>query len=453
MRLSLHISPTAVSNAWSAGRRHLSTTAVRLRAFEEGDVVLLREKKWDPSHDGILLNLGASKELSTHRGKLKHAEIIGKNVRQVVETARGHGYRIHEPTLAEYVRLSPRLVTPIYPTDANTIVSLLDIHVDTPPTVPDNSPPLEILEAGTGHGALTLHLSRAIHAANPPLPTPPPNTTSASETTDSEAPAIEEDPVYGGETVSSLADSRLETWKAARRAILHTVDASAKYSKHARKTVQAFRHGMYARNVDFHVGDVSDWITGEMAARKTTQPFLSHIFLDLPSANLHLPNVAPALHVDGLLAVFNPSITQIVECVDAVREQRLPLILDQVVELGAGSVRQWDIRSVVPRAVARKNEVGSESESPMARSVGNSDVEGDSTVDAVPEGSDAASDAGSVGSGLRARDAELEQDSAKREQQGRHTVCRPKAFERVVGGGFLGVWRKMEPPSAREPKE
>ena len=30
------------------------------------------------------------------------------------------------------------------------------------------SPSLEILEAGTGHGSLTLHVSRAIAAANPP---------------------------------------------------------------------------------------------------------------------------------------------------------------------------------------------------------------------------------------------------------------------------------------------
>lgn len=406
----------------------------------EGDVVLLREIR-DPSQDGLLLKLGASKEISTHRGVLKHSEIIGKETRQTVDTSRGHGYRIYEPTLAEYARLSPRIVTPIYPTDANTIVSLLDINVDTPPTIPDNSPPLEILEAGTGQGSLTLHLSRAIHAANPPPPPAPASTES------SEATATAEDPGYGGEeTVSSLAASNLETWKSTRRAILHTVEASPKHSKHARKIVQGYRHGMYARNVEFHVGDVSEWIAAQMASRKTTEPFLSHVFLDLPNSHFHLPNVVPALRVDGFLAVFNPSVTQIVECVDAVRAQRLPFHLDQVVELGAGTIRQWDIRSVIPKAVKRKQEDESASEAPTSVSGADSDIEVDLDADTAVESSDASSDAASVdAAGVKARDAELVKDSAKRKpQEARATICRPKAGERVVGGGFVALWRRME---------
>ena len=76
--------------------------------------MLLRQKR-DNSHEGILLKLRASKELTNHHGKLPHSDIIGKHVRQIVQTNRGQQYRIHEPTLAEYVRLSPRLVTPVRP--------------------------------------------------------------------------------------------------------------------------------------------------------------------------------------------------------------------------------------------------------------------------------------------------------------------------------------------------
>jgi tRNA A58 N-methylase Trm61 len=175
--------------------------------------------------------------------------------------------------LAEYVRLTPRLVTPIYPSDTNLIVSLLDIHVDTySPT--STSPPLEILEAGTGHGALTLHLSRAIHAANPPR---------LEKSTQLQSEDGLEDAVYLGESVADLDHGNVESQKKSRRAIVHTLDISKKHSKHASKIVEGFRHGLYAANVDFHVGDVSDWIASQKSSRNTEDPFLSYVFLDLPN--------------------------------------------------------------------------------------------------------------------------------------------------------------------------
>jgi tRNA (adenine57-N1/adenine58-N1)-methyltransferase len=73
--------------------------------------VLLREKK--DAHDGRLVTLRASKTTQTHRGVVKHADVIGKEPRQVVQSNKGATYRVVEPTLAEYVRLTPRLVTPV----------------------------------------------------------------------------------------------------------------------------------------------------------------------------------------------------------------------------------------------------------------------------------------------------------------------------------------------------
>jgi tRNA (adenine57-N1/adenine58-N1)-methyltransferase len=74
--------------------------------------VLLRDKR-DASHDGLLVKLQASKTTHSHRGVVKHADVIGKEPRQLVVSSKGSAYRIHEPTLAEYVRLTPRLVTPV----------------------------------------------------------------------------------------------------------------------------------------------------------------------------------------------------------------------------------------------------------------------------------------------------------------------------------------------------
>lgn len=91
--------------------RSFSTSAPRHRAFREGDVILLRGKK--ENVDGTLFKLQAAKTTHTHRGIIKHADIIGREARQIVRSSKGFEYRVHEPTLAEYVRLTPRLVTPV----------------------------------------------------------------------------------------------------------------------------------------------------------------------------------------------------------------------------------------------------------------------------------------------------------------------------------------------------
>ncbi|KAF2270818.1 S-adenosyl-L-methionine-dependent methyltransferase [Lojkania enalia] len=413
MRNSLLFARLPLQRARAINTKHFSSAACLYRAFEEGDYVLLRDKK-DASHEGLLLKLRSSKTTVTHRGRIEHSSIIGKQRRQLVNSSRGTAYRIHEPTLADYVRLTPRLVTPLYPSDTNLIVSLLDIHVDTC-SATDSHASLEILEAGTGHGALTLHLSRAIHAANPPLPKPPAYAGSQEP----------EDAVYLGESMSELHEESLDSWKKSRRAVVHTLDISPKHSKHAKKIVQEFRRGIYSGNVDFHVGDVSDWIAAQKKLRKTQDPFLSHVFLDLPNANRHIANVASALHIDGMLAVFNPSITQIAECVETIRKHRLPYLLDQVIELGAASIRQWDVRAVKPRAIHQKI---AEGEPDVLAS--DQDV-----IDAIE--------------GQEMRDNELVGELANSQNKWA-MVCRPKVGERVVGGGFLGLWRRMEPATGTQ---
>ncbi|KAF9735397.1 hypothetical protein PMIN06_002617 [Paraphaeosphaeria minitans] len=417
MRCSGSIVRTSAQLPLHSIKRSFATSSFLRRTFQEGDVVLLKDKK-AASHEGLLVKLQAAKQTHTHRGNLAHGDIIGKESRQLVHSTRGNAYRIHEPTLAEYVRLTPRLVTPIYPSDANLIVSLLDLHVDTPSSSANGNPPVEILEAGTGHGALTLHLARAIHAANSPLP--------KLQNYASEQEA--EDPVYLGESLADLQDANIEAWRANRGAIVHTLDISGKHSKHARKIVEGFRHGMYAGSVDFHVGDPASWITEQLKARKTEDPFLSHVLLDLPGADSYLGVVASALQVNGLLAVFNPSITQIVECVEKIRKDRMPYLLEQVVELGASTIREWDVRAVRPRATLRKAE---QKDTPASSS-------GAESMDPVE--------------GQEARDNELAHDLAKNEEKWA-MVCRPKAGLEVVGGGFIALWRKMEPANLSEPPE
>jgi hypothetical protein len=134
--------------------------------------------------------------------------------------------------------------------------------------------------------------------------------------------------------------------------------------------------------------------------------------------------------VNGLLGIFNPSITQIAECVDTVRKHRLPYLLDRVVELGVGNIRLWDVKAVTPRASTRKMEDFGEGPEPST----------------PPDG-----DISDAVQGQKARDEALVEEVGKQRES--VMVCRPKVGETVVGGGFLGLWRRMEPASKGEPAE
>jgi len=393
--------------------------------FVERDVVILRQKN---NQDNTIVTkpLNPANRISTHKGDISHADIIGKSPRDSVTSSAGHEYRIHTITLAEYVNLTRRLVTPvssdskchtclltdqiqIYPADANLIVSLFDFH----PSAAETGEKIEVLEAGTGHGALTLHLSRAINGANSQAP----KTAPVSELTEDISVA---ESVSGEQLPES--DNALAAWKASRKAVIHSIEISSKHSKHAAKIVAGYRHGLYADNVDFHVGDVSEWIESERARRDSEEPFLTHAFLDLPATHNHISAVASALQNDGTLIIFNPSITQILECIQKIKRENIPLFLDQTLELGnngSSGGKPWDLRAVKPRALSK--------------------------VQPTEEVTDSAQSSGSEASEESiTRDPAQTLKEAKPEDSDWTYVCRPKVGERVTGGGFLGVFRKMK---------
>ena len=293
--------------------------------------------------------------------------------------------------------------------------------------------PLEILEAGTGHGSLTLHLARAINAANKPPPRIP---------LDSQRQVIEMplgqsfeteqcQPNRGASVASGDRQREWDSWRAQRKAVIHTVDISHRFSAHAEKIVRGFRRGIYAGNVDFYVSRVEKWISSQIAQRhhgrakalfpRPVDPFLSFAILDMPSAHLQIEHVAPVMKHDGILAVFMPNVTQLGECVEIIRNQRLPFALDRAVELGTGisSGRLWDIRLTTKRSSA-------------------SDAVEDNVI--VDRGTGkSVSDA----SGINLEEPVV---PPPEDGKGRETVlvCRPKVGARIVGGGFVGIWRKIK---------
>ena len=389
------------------------TATSRLRdhtRFAEGDRVLLIGN----SGAKITRPLCLDSKIQLRDGFLRHNDIIGQPLgRLKVKSSKEKIVTVDLPTLDEYISQSPRLVQPIYAPYAATIVDLLDIHVG-PPT--SSGQRIEILDAGTGHGSLALHLARTVAAANPPppgLPFPKLRTNSgqAQETTSQDEQQAD---ILGAWT----------EYRDARSAIVHSVERIAANSVHAEKIIRGFRQGLYWPHIDFYTAGVEDWVQQQLAGRP---PFLSSATLDLPDVHEVIGTVFEALLPGGKLAVFAPSITQIAECQKVIEQKRLPVRLAKAVELGEGisTGRLWDLRFVTPRAreKAQAQPIDSESETEAVEDIGNT-----SSAE------------------------EPAQDQTDRSGTGKVLVCRPKVGARVVGGGFVGLFQKTSSVSSAPDK-
>lgn len=90
-------------------------------------------------------------EFHSHRGVIKHVELVGLPDGSVVANSSGEEYLVLRPLLSDFVMSMPRGAAIIYPKDAAQILSLADVF-----------PGARVVEAGVGSGALSLHLLRAV---------------------------------------------------------------------------------------------------------------------------------------------------------------------------------------------------------------------------------------------------------------------------------------------------
>jgi hypothetical protein len=372
------------------------------------------------------------------------------------------------------------------------IVNLLDLHPEAPPgpyksgdilpeEIPDASnnstkpdtleggrSRIEIFECGTGHGALTLHLARAIHAANPRVPIP-------ENKSDTE--------------VSEEIATRLR--KAERHAVIHTMDISEKHSRHAHEIVKGFRKGMYLNDITFHVGQPKDFFANRQEGET---PFLSHAILDMPGSHEEMATVAPHLLFGGKLLLFVPSITQILDAQRTVRKHNLPLYLEKVLELGGGisGGREWSVKFVRSRAAMRGEAATAASSSTAAvaaadrksAAVGShiptvktlreaavyalclGDTDAQAAITLLPSEAGLTTltsavayytsigDAGNEAALVRLQE-KLESlndgnkeipgsQQHKKDEEDWLISCRPKPGKIVQGGGFIGLWTRIE---------
>jgi tRNA (adenine57-N1/adenine58-N1)-methyltransferase catalytic subunit len=116
-------------------------------AFRSGERVLLVDQR-DRTY---LFELNAGATYHTHSGTLRHDEVIGRPEGTKVATAKGMVLTAFRPRFADFVLKMPRGAQVVYPKDLGPILTYADVY-----------PGARVLEAGTGSGALTIALCRAV---------------------------------------------------------------------------------------------------------------------------------------------------------------------------------------------------------------------------------------------------------------------------------------------------
>jgi tRNA (adenine57-N1/adenine58-N1)-methyltransferase len=260
--------------------------------FQNGDRLHLVDKAG--RHYALTLKAG---DVFQHSGdKIAHDDLIGREDGSLVTLSLAKRMLALRPTMAEYVLKMPRGAQVIYPKDLAMITVYADIY-----------PGARVFEAGTGSGALTMALLRAV-----------------------------------GEHGHVV-----------------TYEAREDFARTA------------LRNVERYLGAVSTLTLKQrdvyegLAVEDTAQPF-DRLVLDLPEPWRVVPHAVGALRSGGLYLSFVPTIPQVMQTVDAL-ERAAAFGLIQTFET---LLRTWNIqgRSVRPdhrmvahsgfMTVARKIEPG-----------------------------------------------------------------------------------------------
>ena len=128
----------------------LKRSASHMTVAHAGDLVLLVS----PEHKHYLIRLRPGDRWFTHRGDIPHDSLIGQPLGRTIHTQHGYAYLALEPSTHDLIHRLPRTTQIIYSKDAAQIAMRLSLY-----------PGRTVVEAGTGSGALTLVMARAVMPA------------------------------------------------------------------------------------------------------------------------------------------------------------------------------------------------------------------------------------------------------------------------------------------------
>lgn len=213
--------------------------------LSEGEPALLIDSKGRK----FLLKLESGRTFQFHNGTVPHDDLIGAEDGSWVESSGNAKLLLIRPRLADFILKMKRGAQVVYPKDLGPILVYGDI-----------APGMTVLEAGTGSGALTMGLARAVG------PT--------------------------GRVV--------------------TVERRDDHAAHARKTLQRW-FGEIPDHVDMRIGDVVDTVA-ELEPER--------IVLDLPEPWHAVEAAATHQPPGGVLCSYLPTVPQVQTLVERARETR-----------------------------------------------------------------------------------------------------------------------------------
>ena len=106
---------------------------------------------FDDKNRKYLLHLRGPGVFQYHRGSLAHSEVIGSPDGARFLSSKGFSLIAVRPRLGDYILKMRRGAQVVYPKDLGAILMYADIY-----------PGLDVIEAGSGSGALTMALARAV---------------------------------------------------------------------------------------------------------------------------------------------------------------------------------------------------------------------------------------------------------------------------------------------------
>jgi tRNA (adenine57-N1/adenine58-N1)-methyltransferase catalytic subunit len=207
--------------------------------FEPGELALLLDQR-DRTY---LVTLEPGAIFHTHAGTLAHDDLIDRPEGTRVTTSRGMVLTAFRPRFADFVLKMPRGAQVVYPKDLGPILVSADVF-----------PGARVLEAGTGSGALTIALCRAVGEQ--------------------------------GRVVS--------------------YEARPEHLERARANVEGF-FGKLPDNLELRAGDVAG--AGDGPDR------FDRLVLDLPEPWTALPAVRSALEAGAVLCAYRPTTGQVQQLV------------------------------------------------------------------------------------------------------------------------------------------
>ncbi|KAM9787933.1 tRNA (adenine(58)-N(1))-methyltransferase, mitochondrial [Syngnathus typhle] len=256
--------------------QQMETTLQRKTILAYGELLVAEYHKKGCVEFRKMFQLQLGTRLLSSWGIILHDDVVGQPAAHVQRTSRGVPIFIRRASLEDYVLYMKRGPAISYPKDASAMLLMMDV------TEGDY-----VLDSGSGSGAMSLFLSRAVGPRGSVL-----------------SIDIREDHL-------KRAMLNYQRWRAAWRP----------------------RQGEeWPDNVRFHKADLC--AASPLLARRA----FDAVALDLISPQLVLPTVIPHLHPGAVCAVYLANITQVIDLLEGIRCTALPLLCERIFDI---PTRDW----------------------------------------------------------------------------------------------------------------